>query len=136
MIKPSSKNMFGGASFCGSFLLFMFCVCPAFLSFHCSLVVVCWERADLLTRLHVKFSYVFFTFPCDFLGQVWYLIVSTSDLGLLDYFHCFTKLLEKINGCYMFCSYLLFLKARYLRLCMQSISYMHHTDCQPSLNNW
>ena len=39
-------------------LLFMLCVCHAFLSFHCSLVVTCWERADLLARLHLKFSCV------------------------------------------------------------------------------
>ena len=30
--------------FCGSFLLFMFRGCHAFLSVYCSLVVHCWER--------------------------------------------------------------------------------------------
>ena len=44
--------------FCGSFLLFMLCVCHSFLSFHCSLEVTCWERADLLTCLYLKFSCV------------------------------------------------------------------------------
>ena len=34
--------------FCGSFLLFMFRVCHAFLSDHCSLVITCWDRANLL----------------------------------------------------------------------------------------
>ena len=34
--------------FCGSFVLFMSCVCNAFTSVHCCLVVTCWERADLL----------------------------------------------------------------------------------------
>ena len=34
--------------FCGSFLLFMFRVCHAFLSDHCCLVVTCWEGADPL----------------------------------------------------------------------------------------
>ena len=29
-------------------LLFMSCVCHAFASVHCCLVVTCWERADLL----------------------------------------------------------------------------------------
>ena len=38
--------------------LFVFCVCHVFLSFHCSLVVTCWERADLLARLYLKFSCV------------------------------------------------------------------------------
>ena len=34
--------------FCGSFLLFIFHVCHAFLSVRCSLLVNCWERAVLL----------------------------------------------------------------------------------------
>ena len=29
-------------------MLFMSCVCHAFESVHCCLVVTCWERADLL----------------------------------------------------------------------------------------
>ena len=29
------------------FVLFMSCVCHAFTSIHCCLVVTCWERADL-----------------------------------------------------------------------------------------
>ena len=37
----------GRCFFCGSFLLFMFRVCLAFWSVHCSLVVTCWERANL-----------------------------------------------------------------------------------------
>ena len=34
--------------FCGSFVLFMSCVCQALASVHCCLVVTCWERAALL----------------------------------------------------------------------------------------
>ena len=34
--------------FCGPFVLSMSCVCHAFASVHCCLVVTCWERADLL----------------------------------------------------------------------------------------
>ena len=34
--------------FCGSFVLFMSCVCHASASVHWCLVVTCWERADLL----------------------------------------------------------------------------------------
>ena len=52
----------------------------------CSLVVTCWERADLLASLYVMFSSVFVTFPYSVLGQVWYLIVSIPDLCLLSYF--------------------------------------------------
>ena len=30
-------------------MLFMSCVCHAFASVHCCIVVTCWERAELLT---------------------------------------------------------------------------------------
>ena len=58
-------------------MLFMSCVCRAFASVHCCLVVTCWERADFL---FVMFNCVFVTFPCGILGQMWYLIVLISDL--------------------------------------------------------
>ena len=61
-------------------------VCHAVLSVHCSLVVTCLERANLMALLYVLFSCVFITIPCGVLGQVWYLIVSVSDLCLLPYF--------------------------------------------------
>ena len=67
------------------FLLFMFRVCRAVLSLHFSLVVTCCERAILLAALYALFSCVFVTFPCGVLGQVWYLVVSISDLCLLPY---------------------------------------------------
>ena len=35
--------------------------------------------------LFVMFNYVFVTFPCGILGQVWYLIVSIPDLCRLSY---------------------------------------------------
>ena len=63
----------------------MFRVCHAFLSVHCSLVVTCWERANLLVLLYVMFSCIFVTFPCGVLGQVWYFIVLISDPCLLIY---------------------------------------------------
>ena len=60
--------------FCGSFVLFMSCVCHAFASVHCCRVVTWRERADLLA-----FVCDFVTFPFGILGQVWYLIVSIPD---------------------------------------------------------
>ena len=63
----------------------MFRVCHAFVFVHCSLVVTCWERVDLLALLYV-FACVFVTFPCGVLGQAWYLIVSITDISLLTYF--------------------------------------------------
>ena len=70
----------------------MFHVCHALLSVHCSLVDTCWERANLLALLCVMFSFVFVTFQCGVLGQVWYLIVSIPDLCLLT----FKKFVKKI----------------------------------------
>ena len=66
---------------------FLFCVCHAFLSVHCSLVVTCWDRAYRLALLCVMFNFVFVTFPCGVLGQLWYLIVLIPNLSLLTYFH-------------------------------------------------
>ena len=37
--------------------------------------------------LLVMFNFVFVTFPCDGLGQVWYLIVLIPDLCRLSYFY-------------------------------------------------
>ena len=70
----------------------MFRVCHAFLSVQCSLVVTCWERANLLAVLCVMLYCVFVTFPCGFLGQVWYLIVSIPDLYLITYFNQYISL--------------------------------------------
>ena len=49
-----------------------------FLFVHCSLVVTCWEGADILALLYVMFYCV--TFPCGVLGQVCCLIISIPDL--------------------------------------------------------
>ena len=67
-------------------MLLMFRVCHAVLSVHCSLVVTCWERANLLALFCVMFSCVSAAFPRGVLGQMWYLIVSIPDICLLSYF--------------------------------------------------
>ena len=84
-------------------LLFKFRVCHAFLSVHCSLVVTCGERANLLALLYVMFSWVLSLVShlitpdpghqirkhhmrCGGLDQVWYLIELIPDLCLLTYF--------------------------------------------------
>ena len=71
-------------------MLFMSCVCHAFVSVHCCLVATCWERADPLA-LVCDVNCAFVTFPCGILGQVLYLIVLIPDLCQLSYFHnvCF-----------------------------------------------
>ena len=49
---------FTGTSFMDNFLYLCFVfVCYTVLSVDCSLVVTCWERADLLALLFVMFSY-------------------------------------------------------------------------------
>ena len=65
------------------YLCFML-VSHTVLSVPCSLVVTCWERANLLVLLYVMFSCVFVTN----LGQLWYLIVLIPDLCLLPYLYC------------------------------------------------
>ena len=65
--------------FCGSFVSFMSCVCHAFTSVHCFLVVTCSGRADLLALVCDALLCFMLLFPCTILGQVWYLIVSISD---------------------------------------------------------
>ena len=67
--------------------LFVYLVCRVFLSVHCSLLVTCWERVDHLALLCVMFYYVFVTFPCGVLGQLWCLDVSMPDLNLHSYFY-------------------------------------------------
>ena len=64
-------------------MLLMSCVCHAFMSVHFCLVVTCWERADLLALAFDVCVYVYVTFPCGILGQVWYLI---PDLCCFSYF--------------------------------------------------
>ena len=73
--------------FCGFILLFMFHVCLVSLFVHCSLFVICWERADLLVLLCVMFYCAFVTFRCGVFGQLWCLIVSIPHLCLLSYFN-------------------------------------------------
>ena len=70
-------------------MLFMFRVCHAILTVHCSLAVICLERAGLLALFYVMFYCVLLCFvpiPCGGLGQVWYLIISIPDICLLTYF--------------------------------------------------
>ena len=74
----------------------MFRVCHTVLSVPSSLVVTCWEIADLLALLCVMFSCVFVTFPYDVLGWVWYLIVSFPDLCFLSYFDTLIVALKEI----------------------------------------
>ena len=59
--------------FCGSFVLLMSCVCYAFASVYCCLVVTCWERADLLALV------------CDFVFLSLSLVVSWVRHGTWFY---------------------------------------------------
>ena len=66
-------------------MFLMSCVSHTFASVQCCLVFTCWERVDLLTVVG-DFFCIFVTFPCVFLGQVVYSIVSFPDLCHLSYF--------------------------------------------------
>ena len=85
------------------FLLWIFfsyvCLCHIVLSVSCSLLVTCWERADLLALLYVMFSCVFVTLPFNVLGQVWYLIVLIPVLCLLPYFVISEKSFQAFCTC-------------------------------------
>ena len=52
-------------------------------------LVTCWEKVDLLALVCDVYC-IFVTFPCGILGQVWYQIISFTDLCRLIY-------LEKSN---------------------------------------
>ena len=68
-------------------VIYMSCVCHAFTSVHCCLVVTWRERADLLALdCDVNCDFVTFRFGIfGILGQVWCLIVSIPDLCPLSY---------------------------------------------------
>ena len=89
LFKPSSKISLlkfpRWYFFCGSFVLFMSCVCHAFASVHCWFVVTWRERADLLALVCDVYCDIV-TYPFVILGQVWYLIVSITDHCCLSYF--------------------------------------------------
>ena len=62
----------------------MFRLCHVFLTVHCSLLVTCWEMADLLALLYVMFYCV--NDPCGVLGRAWCLIETIPDICLLSQF--------------------------------------------------
>ena len=101
-----------------SFLLFMLHVylCYAVLFVPCSLVIISWKRADLLTLLCDVFSCVFITFPCGVPGQVWYLVISIpAQLRLAShhmYIHLFLSC-SKFQTLFSHLSYLFFLFLEY-----------------------
>ena len=66
-------------------MLFLSCVCHAFVTVHCCLVVTRGERADLLALVCAVYCDCV-TFPFVSLGQVWCLMVSIPDPCCLSYF--------------------------------------------------
>ena len=70
-------------------MLFKSCVCPAFVSVHCCLVVTCWERADLLALVcDVLLCFCHFPmwYPVDrrVCRCTWFFILSIPDLCHLE----------------------------------------------------
>ena len=63
-------------------------LCLVFVMLSCLFIAAMWSPAGkgLTSWLSfVMFKCVFVTFPCGILGQVWYLIISISDLCHLSY---------------------------------------------------
>ena len=58
---------------------------PLYVSVYMCLMVIGWERADLLALVCGVLLGVCY-FPIGILGQVWYLIVSIPDLCTLSYY--------------------------------------------------
>ena len=53
--------------------------------------------------LFVMFTFVFVTFPCGIVGQVWYLIVSIPDLSRLSYFEIAGVAGSRLTGATALC---------------------------------
>ena len=83
------------------FVIYVSCL-SCFLVCSCSLVVTCWEGADLLALLYVMFYCVFVTFPCGVLGQVCCLIALITYLCLLSYFHMYFHLFQQTLQMFVF----------------------------------
>ena len=64
-----SKRFCSGKRDLWIILLSMFRVCLVFLAVHCSLVVICRERADLLALFYMMFYCICVFFSCGVLGQ-------------------------------------------------------------------
>ena len=76
------------------FHVYLYCT---IMSVPCSLVITCWEKADLLAILYVMLPCVFVTFSYDVSGQARYLIVSIPDLCFLLYLNCFPVVIHCIS---------------------------------------
>ena len=80
-------------------------ICLVFFTLSCLFIAALWSTAGIVMTswlLFVMFNYVFVTFPCGILGQVWYLILSIPDLCLLSYFDLVFFLTLEIRNTTMF----------------------------------
>ena len=66
-------------------MLFVSCVCHAFASVRCCLLVACWVGCGGLLALVCDVG-DFVAFPCYVLGRTWNLIVLIPDHCRLSYF--------------------------------------------------
>ena len=118
-------------------MLFMSCVCHAFASVLCCLVVTCWETADLLALIcGVKLCSCYF--PMWYPGSVGYLIVSIPDHCCLSYFkNLYQKWLMFILNFLSFDIIISFSgehKSRFMTICYKVLPELIffntlHTDC-------
>ena len=99
--KPSSKIFLLTVSrqyfFCGSFVIFVSCVCKffAFASVHCCLVVTWRERADLLALVCDVYC-DFVTFPFGILHGTGVVLDCTDSCSLPSFLLCYMQT-TKVN---------------------------------------
>ena len=86
----------GGTSFVDHLCYF----CIVFVMHLRLLTAALWSPAGKELTSWLSFAAlncVFVTFPCDILGQVWYLIASIPDLWPLSYFHPATRSIQSTS---------------------------------------
>ena len=94
------------------------CLCLVFVLLLRQFIAALWSPAGkgLTSWLSfVMFYCGFVTFPCVILGQVWYLIVSIPDHGLISYVHYFRHMSLDDIRLNVLASLRLKTKRRYLR---------------------
>ena len=120
-------------------MLFVSCICHAFASVHCCLVVTCWKWADLLALVGDAYC-IFVTFPCGILSQVWYLIVSflifaiflTFKISFLLLFFCCCFWPFVVNDLFTQERYRFFIPAFFFRQKGMLIWYQRWSVVRPS----
>ena len=113
------------------YLCLCVCLCYIVLSVHCSLVITCCERADLLALLCVMFSCVFVTFPYRVTGQYIYKMWLE-----VEYTNCrYTNGYKLCSSCFRFVFAMLLESLRVVSLTIIKLMLLNHFTLYTPLNN-